>query len=187
MMLLQSRYNDSKFRCFFTHHRETSNERKDIRYMQKRGTAWVVGQIVLLAAIVLVPPQIFGLPTLPDSLLGVAQVIGAVVGACGLLIVGISALNLGSSLTIFPRPLDDATLIQSGLYALVRHPIYCGVILSALGWSILRASLPSLLLTLALGIFFDRKASQEERWLTEKYPDYPAYRSRVHKLIPWVY
>ena len=35
--------------------------------------------------------------------------------------------------------------------------------------------------------FFDVKSRREERWLTEKFPDYAAYRTRVHKLIPFVY
>jgi protein-S-isoprenylcysteine O-methyltransferase Ste14 len=31
------------------------------------------------------------------------------------------------------------------------------------------------------------KARREESWLQEKYPEYAAYKSRVKKLIPWVY
>ncbi len=35
--------------------------------------------------------------------------------------------------------------------------------------------------------FFDLKASREETWLTEKYPDYSQYSQRVKKLIPGIY
>ncbi len=155
--------------------------------MQNRGTAWVVGQIVLLAAIVLVPPQILGLPALPDSLGVMATVLGLILGAVGLLIIAVSALNLGPNLTIYPRPPENGILIQSGIYGVVRHPIYSGILLTALGWSLFRASLPSLLLTIVLGIFFDRKAHQEEQWLEQKFPEYAAYRTQVRKLIPWLY
>ena len=65
-------------------------------------------------------------------------------------------------------------------------PIVC-VILGALGWSLLRGSLIGLALTVGLFLFFDRKARREESWLMEKFPDYAAYRTRVHKLIPWFY
>ena len=38
-----------------------------------------------------------------------------------------------------------------------------------------------------LFVFFDVKSRLEERWLTEKFAGYPEYRTRVKKLIPWVY
>ena len=39
---------------------------------------------------------------------------------------------LGSALTPFPRPRDDAAFREDGVYALARHPIYGGVLLIAL-------------------------------------------------------
>ena len=78
-------------------------------------------------------------------------------------------------------------LIQSGLYGLVRHPMYGGVILSALGWALFRASLPALVLAVILAVFFDRKAHYEEKRLAAAYPEYPDYRRRVRKLIPFIY
>lgn len=152
-----------------------------------KGTAWVIGQIVLLAGVVLVPPQIGNLPTLSGALYVVSLIAGLLIGAAGLGIVGLSALFLGTNLSIFPKPKDDGTLTQTGLYALVRHPMYSGVLLCALGWSLFRASLPSLLLTIVVAVFFDRKARREEMWLMQKYPDYGEYRRHVRKLIPWIY
>src|SRR5437773_2303051 len=89
-----------------------------------RGTVGVVGQMVLLAAIVLIPPRIAGFPALSDVLSSVCLVIGSIVALLGILIVALGSLNLGSSLTIFPRPREDGSLVQSGLYSVVRHPIY---------------------------------------------------------------
>jgi protein-S-isoprenylcysteine O-methyltransferase Ste14 len=152
-----------------------------------RGEGWVILQIVLLAAMVVIPPRIGGLPAWPDALYGLSVVAGLIIGLIGLLFVGLSTLNLGANLTIFPHPKETGTLTQHGLYGLVRHPIYAGVLMGALGWSLLRASLPALALTVILGLFFDRKAAQEEIWLAEKYPDYADYRRRVRKLIPWLY
>jgi protein-S-isoprenylcysteine O-methyltransferase Ste14 len=146
-----------------------------------RGESWVAVQIVLLLAILVCPSW-------PANLGGlVSMLIGVLIGVVGLIIVILSASSLGSTLSVFPRPLDDGRLTQTGLYALVRHPIYCGVILSALGWVIFRASIPALVLTLILAIFFDRKAAREEIWLMQKYTEYGTYRQRVHKLIPFIY
>jgi protein-S-isoprenylcysteine O-methyltransferase Ste14 len=148
---------------------------------QERGLSWVVIQVVLLAVIALIPPDL--LPRLPEPL----WIIGPLVGGAGLLLVGFSALFLGTNLTVFPYPKKDGELTQHGVYGLVRHPMYSGVLLCALGWSLLRTSLPSLLCWVVLGIFFDRKATREEIWLTAKYPNYADYRRRVRKLIPWLY
>lgn len=155
--------------------------------MRGRGAEWVAAQVVLLVAIVLIPPNFAGLPAWPEPIRTISLFAGLLIGFFGLALVGISALNLGTNLSVFPRPVDDGALVQTGLYAIVRHPIYSGVILSALGWSLFRASLPALVLTVVLAVFFDQKARREERWLEQKYPDYGGYRQRVRKLIPWVY
>ncbi len=151
----------------------------------KRGEQWVMVQLVLLAAIVLLP---FGAREVWSAPLAeVARLLGLLIGALGLLIVAVAALYLGSNLTIFPRPKPNGKLTQSGIYAVVRHPMYCGVILSALGWSLWQTSLLAILVSLALILFFDRKAAQEERWLQAQYPHYAEYRRRVKKLIPFIY
>jgi protein-S-isoprenylcysteine O-methyltransferase Ste14 len=152
-----------------------------------RGEGWVIAQSVLMAAIILVPRRIGALPSWPPALAR----LGAVAGASGLALgaaLGLAAgIELGPNLTPLPRPRVDASLVQTGAYALVRHPIYTSLLLAALGWSLLRTSTPALLLSVALAALFDRKASYEERWLTERFPEYEGYRRRVRKLIPWVY
>ncbi len=96
-------------------------------------------------------------------------------------------LELGSSLTPLPYPTEDGQLIQSGVYGIVRHPIYSGVIFAALSWVLFQWSLSHFIATVILVLFFDAKANREEVWLTEKYIDYPDYRINVKKLIPWIY
>lgn len=150
-----------------------------------RGEQWVIAQLVLLAAILLLPfgaREVWAAP-----LADVARPLGLLSGALGLLIVGVAAFYLGNNLTIFPRPKPEGTLTQSGIYAVVRHPMYCGVILSAVGWSLWQTSSLALLVSFALILFFDRKAAQEESWLQAHYPNYAEYRRRVKKLIPFIY
>ena len=149
--------------------------------MGKRGEGWFVVQLVLFAVILLAPP----VPPLTFPLwlraLGLGILVaGGVVGTGGI-------LALGSNLTAFPKPIEDGTLVTRGMYSLVRHPIYTGLILGTLGLGIFRESLLGIGLAIVLFIFFDLKSRREETWLMEAYPGYVAYRQRVKKLIPWVY
>ena len=61
------------------------------------------------------------------------------------------------------------------------------LILAAAGWGLLRASPLTLVGALVLAVFFDLKSRREEIWLAEKYPEYPDYRTRTRRLLPWIY
>ena len=67
---------------------------------------------------------------------GPVRYIGIVVGimaiAAGLILAVRGVLDLGRALTPVPRPRDDAELVETGVYALARHPIYGGLILGSL-------------------------------------------------------
>lgn len=95
--------------------------------------------------------------------------------------------RLGRSLTALPAPKPDSTLVTTGPYGLVRHPIYAAAILLAVGLALVVNGTLTLLYGAVLIWLLDRKATREERWLAERYPDYPAYRNRVRKLIPFLY
>ncbi len=58
----------------------------------------------------------------------------------GALLLGKGLLDLGRSLTPLPHPRDDARLVVSGVYGLVRHPIYGGIIVTSFGWALVAAS-----------------------------------------------
>jgi protein-S-isoprenylcysteine O-methyltransferase Ste14 len=105
----------------------------------------------------------------------------------GTVIALIAAMNLGKNLTLLPKPKDNAELVQAGLYRWVRHPIYFGVIVLALGWGLTQQTLLVWIYVLVLMIFFDIKSRKEEQWLCERFPEYPKYQGRVRKLVPWIY
>jgi len=95
--------------------------------------------------------------------------------------------DLDRSISPMPRPTETSVLIQDGIYRRLRHPIYAGLILVALGWSLLMASLAALVLALLLAVILDLKARREEVWLRERYPGYAAYATHTKRFVPGIY
>ena len=110
----------------------------------------------------------------------VLLVAGAVFGIGG-------AVSLGRNRTAFPEPLPEARLVRTGVYGIVRHPLYTSVILLSFAWALGWRSLPGLALAVATLVFLDAKARHEERRLRAKFADYDRYAREVKRLVPWIY
>ena len=143
-----------------------------------RGNLYVSIQFVLLALLGFVP---VGSAWPTDGLVGVA---GLVLLAVGAVILAISFVNLGKALTAHPIPLEKATLKTTGLYAVVRHPIYLGLLVVAFGLVLRAGSFWHVLFFVALSVLLHVKAGFEERLLRKAYPEYEQYARRVGRLVP---
>ncbi len=146
----------------------------------QRGQGWVALQLVLLAAIVVVGA--LGRGGWPGALRPTLVVVGAVGVFAGLLVAALAISGLGSALTAVPAPLEDEALRTDGLYGLVRHPIYGGLVLAATGYA-LATSPWALLLTALLGVVLDLKRRVEEEFLAATYPEYADYRRAVPRAM----
>lgn len=100
----------------------------------------------------------------------------------GLLIA--AALNLGRSLTPLPAPAARGALRTGGLYRLVRHPIYAGLLALLFGGALGARSAVKLGLATALLSLLNRKAAWEEDMLRRRYPEYEEYARRTPRFIP---
>jgi protein-S-isoprenylcysteine O-methyltransferase Ste14 len=148
-----------------------------------RGEWYVLAQTALML-LVLFAPRLDGASPLMNA---GRTVVGAVLCAVGLVFVILGSFSLGRNLSPFPRPTDKSSLVETGVFSFVRHPIYTGLTLLALGWSALWISLATLVATATLFVFFDAKSRREERWLQEKFDGYGRYKTRVGKLVPFIY
>lgn len=80
------------------------------------------------------------------------------------------------------------TVISSGPYRYVRHPMYAAVIPFALGTTLLLGSWYGLIFGLILLIAVARRAVLEERTLRAELPGYAAYMAQVrYRLIPYIW
>ncbi|MEG5081049.1 isoprenylcysteine carboxylmethyltransferase family protein [Microcoleus sp. AT8-B4] len=153
-----------------------------------RGEYLVLLQLVLLAGFAILPVyQLPGFKIESTQLLYFTWILASILGLAALILIVKGLIDLGKNLTPLPYPREDGELIQTGIYGIVRHPLYSGLILAAFGWTIFQISLSHLIATAILIIFFDIKSNREETWLTQKYPDYSQYRQRVKKLLPGIY
>ena len=149
-----------------------------------RGEGWAIAQLAL--AVVIVAAGIAG-PRWPATAEALLLVAGIAIGIAGWMLFVAGVVGLGSSLTPFPKPSERSTLRMSGAYRLVRHPIYGGSMLVALGWSLLSSPL-ALFATAFLALLFELKSRHEESMLVVRFPEYEAYRRRVRwRFVPRVH
>jgi protein-S-isoprenylcysteine O-methyltransferase Ste14 len=151
------------------------------------GEWYVVGQIALFVLVIFGPRTWLGWPKWTAPFIWLGVVMGGIILLAGILLLVMAIFRLGPNLTAVPYPKEQGTLIETGPYALVRHPIYCGAILIAFGWAFLVHGWLTLGYAIIVLVFFDIKSRREEQWLNGKFPGYAEYQKRVSKLIPFIY
>jgi protein-S-isoprenylcysteine O-methyltransferase Ste14 len=150
-----------------------------------RGEGWVAIQVVLF--VLVGAAGILGGPVLEGTARTVAAAAGLALVAAGGYLAARGLVDLRDALTALPHPRDGAELVDTGAYALVRHPIYGGIVVAAAGWGFITASPAALVGAGVLLGFFRLKSGREEAWLRERYPDYAAYAARTRRMLPGLY
>ena len=149
-----------------------------------RGGGWVAIQMGLLGAAVVAGVVGAAWPAGAAPWLAAAGGVAVLAGVVLLLAAG---AGLGRQLTPFPKPVDDGELRRTGVYGLVRHPMYGGALLAMLGWALLSSPLALVPLAVA-AVFLDAKRRREEAWLVTEYAGYADYRQEVRRqFIPFVW
>jgi protein-S-isoprenylcysteine O-methyltransferase Ste14 len=136
--------------------------------------AAVVGTF-LSVGIVLLPLQELSSVLYLASLLLIVS--GTILAIC-------AGLVLGRSISILP---EARRLVTSGPYALVRHPLYLGEAVATAGVALQYLS-PWALLLLGLQFAFQlQRMKNEERVLSQIFPEYRDYMARTARLVPGLY
>jgi protein-S-isoprenylcysteine O-methyltransferase Ste14 len=79
-------------------------------------------------------------------------------------------------------------LVTSGLYGVIRHPSYLGLLLGALGWALaFRSAVGLLLVALLIPPIIARIRSEEALLHAHFGAEYDAYRAKTSRLIPGIY
>jgi len=112
--------------------------------------------------------------------------VGWLLCAAGIGLAIFSRAYLGRSWSLHEANETLPELVTSGPYAVVRHPLYSGLLLAILGSAIAQSVL-WLLPMVVYGPLFLLNARREEKFLLEQLPDrYRAYMERTKMLLPFV-
>jgi protein-S-isoprenylcysteine O-methyltransferase Ste14 len=113
-------------------------------------------------------------------------VLGVVLAAAGALLASAAKRALGALFTGNLGVKENHVLITTGPYALVRHPIYLGVLIFTFGTGLVFDRGVVVLLAAALVPCFLVQASIEDRIFAAHFgAEHATYRARVPAVLPW--
>ena len=111
--------------------------------------------------------------------------VAALVTAAGILFTVWARIHLGGNWSGIVTIKHDHQLIASGPYAIVRHPIYTGLLVAFIGSAMASGEWRGVFAVLIAWWALWRKLRVEERWMVERFgQQYEDYRRRVPALFP---
>jgi protein-S-isoprenylcysteine O-methyltransferase Ste14 len=112
---------------------------------------------------------------------------GAALTAIGIGFAIWARVNLGRNWSSRPAVKEHHEFVMTGPYAYVRHPIYSGIMLAALGTAF-TSSVIGIGLFVFISITFALRMNKEEKIMLELFPDqYPEYQKHTKRLVPFVW
>jgi protein-S-isoprenylcysteine O-methyltransferase Ste14 len=155
---------------------------------EDRGNRWVIGALALIGLLAGYLPayadrqEVWTLDGNPVRWLGVA--LFAVGGALRLWPV----FELGHRFSGLVAIQPGHTLVTSGIYGVIRHPSYLGLLVTTLGWGLaFRAGVGVLLTALMIPPLLARMRAEERLLCAQFGAEYSAYCARTSRLIPGFY
>lgn len=113
-------------------------------------------------------------------------ILGLALFATGLAVVVASFKALGTALTATPVPRSGVGLRTTGIFGIVRHPIYSGALVALLGFVVAVGSWLTLIWWLLAGLFFLGKSRWEDSLLAATHPgEWEIWAQGTPALIPY--
>jgi protein-S-isoprenylcysteine O-methyltransferase Ste14 len=115
------------------------------------------------------------------------DLLGLILCLAGMVVLIWGRQSLGRNWSQTVAAKTDPVLVTSGPYRFVRHPMYAGGLLAAIG-SALVVGGPFIFLLLLLGGIFLSRVGAEDRLMERQFPhEFPAYERRTKALIPFIW
>jgi protein-S-isoprenylcysteine O-methyltransferase Ste14 len=125
-------------------------------------------------------------PVVPETWVVVAVGYGLLLGGIAFAIA--ARISLGRNWSANVTVKEDHQLICTGLYAVVRNPIYTGITAAVLGTAVVLNAVHAFVAFVIVVPLFMWKTRYEERFMEQEFgAQYVAYRQRVRGFIPFVW
>lgn len=113
--------------------------------------------------------------------------LGAAVFVAGLLFAVWAREHLGTNWSRSVTIKEGHELITTGPYAVVRHPIYTGILVGFLGTAIALSEVRGFIAFMLIFFILWVKLSMEERWMRSEFGEtYAAYSRQTAALVPYI-
>ncbi|GGI27849.1 hypothetical protein GCM10008119_29710 [Pedobacter mendelii] len=114
---------------------------------------------------------------------------GMLIAILGFILRFVAIQQLGKAFTVDVQIAKNQTLKQDGLYSIIRHPSYTGVLMSFLGLAITFSNgLSLLVICIPIFVAFIYRISVEEIALKNEFGTaYLEYIKNTKRLIPFIY
>src|SRR5580704_19103360 len=156
---------------------------------RQRASSRILQLVLLLSAYVLVVDSgrdwgLLNLRVVPAG--STATAVGYGLLLAGMLFAGWARLFLGGNWSSNVTLKQDHTLVRSGPYRIVRHPIYTGLLVAMLGTAIAVGELRCFLGVALAAVAWKMKSITEEALMVQQFGDqYTRYRMEVKALVPY--
>jgi len=96
-------------------------------------------------------------------------------------------VDLGRWFTPFVELKDDQELVTTGIYSVIRHPLYLAGVLYVAGAAAMLSATFSWVFVAATFYGMVVRIAAEERLLMRRFPEYEEYMRRTWRMVPWVW
>jgi protein-S-isoprenylcysteine O-methyltransferase Ste14 len=155
---------------------------------EDRANRWVLAAFALIGLLIAWLPAYTdrqGIGTIDGDLV---RWIGVALYASGGVLRLWPVFTLGKRFSGLVAIQQDHRLVTTGLYSVVRHPSYLGMLIFLLGWALAFRSLAGVGLTALTIVPLIARIRSEEAMLASAFgAEYAAYRARTSRLIPGLY
>jgi protein-S-isoprenylcysteine O-methyltransferase Ste14 len=153
---------------------------------RKKDVVFQVSGLLLLIAILVASVE--PLYTPGSLFLSPMIVVGTTMFVIGLIITVRAQMTISTNYSWTLEIRDGHTLVESGLYKYVRHPIYTGTLIRLISIPVFTSSLPGFILSLLSIPVLNYRIGLEEGMLIEEFgEEYERYKERTWRLFPYIY
>jgi protein-S-isoprenylcysteine O-methyltransferase Ste14 len=146
---------------------------------------------LIAIALLLIPPTYVPLPWLYHQLWPTGLLpfwLGAVINVAGLLFAIWARVHLGRNWSSSVTIKQGHELITTGPYAVVRHPIYTGILIGFLGMAIAIAQVRGFIVVALFFLAFWLKLRREEQFMHSQFGEvYATYAHHTSALVPYLF